>query len=394
MEACGGKHQRVVRVASLIAGFCLLVGLAVTIGLLENPAQAEMERTEELMVHPTSMPHVPSQRTLSGEGADVRFVDNETYMELCGPIRAIWYNNEKAATQRNLHITISLVTFLANSALAFVILSSDEFRKQRSNVFMVALGVSDMLYVLFFNLSQLNVNDLIGHTYTWCNYYNYVNAYFFCLPWFIFLGMNIDRLYAIRRPFAYVNAARLNKWKYSVPNIVFLCCLIAAIPPIPLIFDWVNKEGIAKDCDCMIPIQNKIWVWWQSFTSIIIPVFAILLIWMKIAHTVGLAAEQGQQVDSLLKGVTFKMIGITAFFLVCVIPFCLVFAGAGLFTLKSPKSFLNTFGVTQVNSLIQPFLYLGINEKLGKSLLEKLNCCQEKKLDNSTKPVSTLTFLP
>ena len=49
---------------------------------------------------------------------------------------------------------------------------------------------------------------------------------------------------------------------------------------------------------------------------------------------------------------------------------------------------------SQVNSLIQPFLYLGINEKLGKSLLEKVNCCQDKKLDNSTKPVSTLTFLP
>ena len=30
---------KVVRVASLIAGFCLLVGLAVTIGLLESPAQ-------------------------------------------------------------------------------------------------------------------------------------------------------------------------------------------------------------------------------------------------------------------------------------------------------------------------------------------------------------------
>ena len=42
---------------------------------------------------------------------------------------------------------------------------------------------------IFDNLaSQLNVNDLIGHTYTWCNYFNYVNAYFFCLPWFIFLG--------------------------------------------------------------------------------------------------------------------------------------------------------------------------------------------------------------
>ena len=33
---------KVVRVASLIAGFCLLVGLAVTIGLLESPAQGVM----------------------------------------------------------------------------------------------------------------------------------------------------------------------------------------------------------------------------------------------------------------------------------------------------------------------------------------------------------------
>ena len=84
------------------------------------------------------------------------------------------YNNEKAVTQRNLHIIVSVVTFLANSALAFVILSNQGFRKQvysfkkgyahnhflvslfqipqRSNIFMVALGVSDMVYVLFFNL--------------------------------------------------------------------------------------------------------------------------------------------------------------------------------------------------------------------------------------------------
>ena len=33
---------KVGRVASLIAGFCLLVGLAVTIGLLESPAQGVM----------------------------------------------------------------------------------------------------------------------------------------------------------------------------------------------------------------------------------------------------------------------------------------------------------------------------------------------------------------
>ena len=57
---------------------------------------------------------------------------NNTFRLICfDALEAVCrYYNEKAVTQRNLHITISLVTFLANSALAFVVLSSDEFRKQ------------------------------------------------------------------------------------------------------------------------------------------------------------------------------------------------------------------------------------------------------------------------
>ena len=33
---------------------------------------------------------------------------------------------------------------------------------------------------------------------------------------------------------------------------------VAVIPPIPLLFDHINMEGMGKDCDCMIPIQNVI----------------------------------------------------------------------------------------------------------------------------------------
>merc|ERR1712130_369392 len=114
----------------------------------------------------------------------------------------------------------------------------------------------------------------------------------------------------------------------------------------------INMEGMGKDCDCMIPIQNQVWVWWQSFTAIIIPVFAILLIWMKIAHTVGLATQAGERVDSLLRWVTFKMIGITAFFLVCVTPFCLVYIGSGFFRIRSTELFLNTFSISLSNSKV------------------------------------------
>merc|ERR1711953_695301 len=224
---------------------------------------------------------------------------------------------------KDVNITFSSIIFAANLILNLIILSSKQFRKQRSNIFMVALGFSDMFFVTFFNVSQLVLGDHISHNYVSCTAWNYVNAYFFCLPWFIFLGMNVDRLYAVRHPMAYVNAARLNY--YSVPKMALLCCLVALIPPIPILFDPVNKRGMEapldRQCPCMIPIQNGIWVWWQSFTAIIIPVFAILLIWIKIGHTVGLASaaqSAGDEVDSLLRWVTFKMIGITAFFLVCV----------------------------------------------------------------------------
>ena len=132
---------------------------------------------------------------------------------------------------------------------------------------------------------------------------------FWYLTLFLSSGMNVDRLYAIRRPLAYVNAvcmkmsiaittiaittikttqARLNE--YSVPKMILICCLVskqesqlqanstfsvkitgcwrtkqfrpfqvAVIPPIPLLFDPINMEGMEKDdCDCMIPIQNVI----------------------------------------------------------------------------------------------------------------------------------------
>ena len=51
----------------------------------------------------------------------------------------------------------------------------------------------------------------------------------------------------------------INKTQKKETNMAILFCIseIAAIPPIPLIFDWVNKEAMAKnDCECMIPIQN------------------------------------------------------------------------------------------------------------------------------------------
>merc|ERR1719494_513465 len=201
--------------------------------------------------------------------------------------------------------------------------------------------------------------------------------------------MNLDRLVAILRPLAYLEAARQKR--FGVPMLTLLCCLVAFIPPFPLLFIRTNMEGIGNKCDCMFPVQNQTWVLWQSVTSFIIPVFAILLIWMKIAHTIGLANTEDDHNDqSLHQRITLKLIGITAFFLVSIGPFCIVFIGAGFFALQSPESFHNTLAISMVNSLIQPFLYFAINRRLQEDLIRKMQFCSSRETNNVTK-VSKLT---
>ena len=89
---------------------------------------------------------------------------NETFRDLCGPIRAIWW--DILPVSRDVHITFSFITFAANLLLNLVILSTPQFRKQvrfaftspliqipqRSNAFMVALGFSDMFFVAFYSI--------------------------------------------------------------------------------------------------------------------------------------------------------------------------------------------------------------------------------------------------
>merc|ERR1719341_2866404 len=45
---------------------------------------------------------------------------------------------------------IALITILGNMAMYALILTNSRFRKQRSNIFMMAVGLGDVLFMLFF----------------------------------------------------------------------------------------------------------------------------------------------------------------------------------------------------------------------------------------------------
>ena len=39
-----------------------------------------------------------------------------------------------------------------------------------------------------YTISSQLAGDTFDKNYIWCNFFNFVQSYFFCLPWFIFLG--------------------------------------------------------------------------------------------------------------------------------------------------------------------------------------------------------------
>ena len=77
------------------------------------------------------------------------------------------------------------------------------------------------------------------------------------------------------------------------------------------------------------------------------------------------------------------MVLITGFFLVSVTPVCIMWILVGV-TLQPEhgENFNGPFVVVFFNSLVQPFLYLGINKSLRGALSA---CCKSKSADGSQK---------
>ena len=53
---------------------------------------------------------------------------------------------------------------------------------------MMALGFTSAFYSVFYNCCQIFLYEKINNSGKMCRFWNFVNAYCFCLPWFIFLG--------------------------------------------------------------------------------------------------------------------------------------------------------------------------------------------------------------
>ena len=78
----------------------------------------------------------------------------------------------------------------------------------------------------------------------------------------------------------------------------------------------------------------------------------------------------------LMMRITIKVIAFTAFFMVCISPFCVVFIVAGITELTSFVSFFATYSLALVNSCIQPFIFVYLNTQLKTAIASSISKCK------------------
>ena len=72
----------------------------------------------------------------------------------------------------------------------------------------------------------------------------------------------------------------------------------------------------------------------------------------------------------MMRKVTMKIVGITAFFLVCTLPLCFVFLAAGVSPPDTFEGFSLTLPLNLLNSLLQPIIYFAISPEIRQAGLE------------------------
>jgi len=269
---------------------------------------------------------------------------------------------------------ICVLTILFNILLFAVILSKKELRQQRNNLFLISIGASDVanaLYLLVMNKPSLNPGrflPMLSNDPVTCKLHQIVSSFFFCAPWWLFIGLMFDRLYAVKRPMDYRKRGLHSKGLRSI----LACWLFTLLPGVPLWFDETIAEDLASGCKCYFPLRNTVWLIYSVVIAFALPVVLILISWVTLAHHFFLNPS------SELRNATLKLIFISALFLTTIFPFCLQFVKAISATPCITSDIDKTILFVLVNSLVQPVLCLTILTQIRREAWRLLTCQPSK----------------
>jgi len=245
---------------------------------------------------------------------------------------------------------------------------------------MISICASDtflVIFLLIFNepgLTDGRYTDFVNSSASTCLGIHILGVYVLAAPWYNFLGLMMDRLYAIKKPLEYNDIVKKDQLLRSI----FLCWAMALIPTVPLWFDQTTAEAWQDrtDCKCFYPLSNVFFMWWCSITMFIIPSLLIVLIWVVMAHHFATEIETRS-----LKSVTIKMVLLAGLFLLTICPYCLVFLDATLHgtihgaPITTTMWLDKTLPLSLLNGMLNPIIYIAMITKVREEFVNKF-CCK------------------
>jgi len=267
-----------------------------------------------------------------------------------------------------------------------VILRCPRLRRQRFHMFIISLALADILVGLIMPLMTLALKEQMWpFGSTLCQVFTSVQKISLAASFFNFLGISVDRLFAVKKPFAY------RKWqqKHSIiRRPLLLCWLLALLPAIPMWIDPTRSYTDVEDnrnCVCKFPYRYNVWIWWNSVVAFILPTILILVGGFLTALHFARASSVHNDNNSVWKRrflrerkISLMMGTITAAFLLCVTPYYTLFMSP--VDLQVKETYLPVLVmVMYLNSLVNPLLYVSLNSEVRAGVFRMLLCKPEPK---------------
>ena len=145
-----------------------------------------------------------------------------------------------------------------------------------------------------------------------------------------YLGVNIDRVLAIKYPLEYFVGRRWWAKRNNVKACIALCWLLALLPAAPM---WVShkKESEWGQAVCSFPYENETWVWGASTSVFIVPTLVILSTLATISYHLHRPDTRLRRFEEALPQegyqlrVTLTLAAMTVVFLACWWPYGVIF---------------------------------------------------------------------
>ena len=103
-----------------------------------------------------------------------------------------------------LKLCTAVLILMANIILIVVILRCPRLRRQRFHMFIISLALADILVGLIMPLMTLALKEQMWpFGSSLCQVFTSVQKISLAASFFNFLGISVDRLFAVKRPFAY-----------------------------------------------------------------------------------------------------------------------------------------------------------------------------------------------